>query len=253
MDIAEFEKEIVDVVKVNTNLVTKCREGNYNTKAEDFLFCLSQSELQLFGTDVQQINSNYGILVEGTDQKNITWCYKKPLLTSSAYKLSRLATDEPIKGVIHYQVYDRIPDMFCYIKVLHNPLKPEEMTKCLHDFVASIIKIVQELNEKYYLHKDVRVPNVCFNEKFEPILIDLDLAKYSKSSDTKELFAKDMKVFVDDLLVHCGQVASFDCKKMKNDEFIQQLRLGNCSEELLQKSILTSCKEKIITVIRQRS
>ena len=207
LDIAEFEKEIVDVVKVNTNHVTKCREGNYNTKAEDFLFCLSQSELKLFGTDVQQINSNYGILVEGTDQKNITWCYKKPLLTSSAYKLSRLATDEPIKGVIHYQVYDRIPDMFRYIKVLHNQLKPEEMTKRFHDFVVSIIKIVQKLNEKHYLHKDVRVPNVCFNEKFEPILIDLDLAKYSKSSDTKELFAKDMKVFVDDLLVHCGQVA----------------------------------------------
>ena len=42
----------------------------------------------------------------------------------------------------------------------------------------------------------------------------IDFAKYSKLSDTKELFAKEMRA-LDNLLIQYAQVASFDSKNEK--------------------------------------
>lgn len=52
-------------------------------------------------------------------------------------------------------------------KTKNDPLNNEELASCLFYFTADTQKT---------MHKDVRVPNICFNETFDPVLIDFDFS-----------------------------------------------------------------------------
>ena len=59
-----------------------------------------------------------------------------------------------------------------------SPLKKEQASKCLKQFLFRIATALNELHAKYEIaHLDVRIPNICFLEKnntFQVVLIDLD-------------------------------------------------------------------------------
>ena len=60
----------------------------------------------------------------------------------------------------------------------------------------------------------MRVPNVCFNKSYCPVLID-----FADVSETRrECALKDFKIFNDDVLKHLCQLENFMQNKLNEDE-----------------------------------
>ncbi len=60
--------------------------------------------------------------------------------------------------------------LYKYSRVLYRPLKPAALN-CLQDFVSRVIAALQEFHK---LTLDVRLPNLCINENFDLVFIDVD-------------------------------------------------------------------------------
>ncbi|KAI6654984.1 hypothetical protein LOD99_11446 [Oopsacas minuta] len=58
----------------------------------------------------------------------------------------------------------------------HQPLSQPEAKKCLGDFVEHAIRALRELHGIGFAHSDVRLPNFCFSDQYEAMLIDFDRA-----------------------------------------------------------------------------
>lgn len=58
----------------------------------------------------------------------------------------------------------------------NGPLQVGQAIQCLQGLVKGIKVALDALHAIDLSHNDVRLPNVCFNDKFEPVLIDLDRA-----------------------------------------------------------------------------
>ena len=64
---------------------------------------------------------------------------------------------------------------FKYDRVHYDPMTVEEAKKCLQNFFIEVRSVIGQLHDKYKLaHMDIRLDNICFNQQFKPILIDLD-------------------------------------------------------------------------------
>ena len=68
--------------------------------------------------------------------------------------------------------------MYTYKKVHYSPLTFEEAQECLQGFVSSLMKALEELHLFGLAHYDIRLPNICFYENYEAVLIDLDFCQY---------------------------------------------------------------------------
>ena len=67
--------------------------------------------------------------------------------------------------------------MYKYSRVFYQPLKQEEARACLQDFVRKVVAALQEFHKLNLAHLDVRLPNLCINENFDVVLIDVDFSK----------------------------------------------------------------------------
>ncbi len=67
--------------------------------------------------------------------------------------------------------------LYTYKKVHYSPLTFEEARACLQGFVSSLMKALEELHSFGLAHYDIRLPNICFNESYEAVLIDLDFCQ----------------------------------------------------------------------------
>ena len=70
--------------------------------------------------------------------------------------------------------YHSAERFFFYPKVDFNPMSRDEAKYCLHDLVPKICKCLEDLHKFGYSHRDVRLPNICFDANHCPVLIDLD-------------------------------------------------------------------------------
>ena len=64
--------------------------------------------------------------------------------------------------------------VYCYRKVKFRPLRLEEASQCLRPLLQSVRKAIEELHGYEFSHNDIRLPNICFNEDYEAVLIDID-------------------------------------------------------------------------------
>ena len=64
--------------------------------------------------------------------------------------------------------------IYCYRKVKFRPLRLEEASQCLRPLLRSVSKAIEELHGYNLSHNDIRLPNICFNEDYEAVLIDID-------------------------------------------------------------------------------
>ena len=88
-----------------------------------------------------------------------------------------------IKSKTHLNTFDL--NVFRYPYLPFSPLNRVQASTCLHSLVQGINCALIELHECGLAHNDVRLPNVCFNDKYEPVLIDLDrCSKSGKISTT---------------------------------------------------------------------
>ena len=92
--------------------------------------------------------------------------------------------------------YDTIPHLVLPTKIIwfklnmisifefdaqpHQPLTQNEVSLCLENFIEQAVKALTELHEIGYAHCDVRLPNFCFSNEYEAMLIDFDRIQNAK-------------------------------------------------------------------------
>ena len=128
------------------------------------------------------------------------FCYKKPKYYSDAINLYKLIHYQVTSSYsINYELCCPIMNVFRYKKVKHDPLSYQDAEKYLYELLQELFKVCGVLSSKGIQHSDVRVPNICFNKQYEPVLIDFDDANICKSAVHPQA---DLQVFVDDLIEH---------------------------------------------------
>ena len=106
--------------------------------------------------------------------------------------------------------FKKFDDTVYYAKVPHDPLSIDELVKCLHHFISAIVKVLELVYNADYIHKDVRVPNICFDIKYTPVLIDFDMSFKSDEVCDKQT---DLNKFIKDVVAHARK-----SKKRKHDD-----------------------------------
>ena len=64
--------------------------------------------------------------------------------------------------------------IYQYPKVQYTPLKQEEARRCLGCLVMEIKECIVHLHAIDLSHNDVRLENVCFNDRYQAVFIDVD-------------------------------------------------------------------------------
>ncbi len=139
------------------------------------LMTMSDTDLGTFGQGYRQMVSSTHVVV--TNEKKVVkvlYCSKEQ---NNILKLLR----KNIPGVLSMEEYQIRVDYrgqkpFCYSYPFlpHSPMTCEEAKQCLGDLLARVAKILQELRRMHCSHNDIRLENICFNQHFQPCLIDFD-------------------------------------------------------------------------------
>ncbi len=146
-----------------------------NTPKYDYYVVLTERELQFFGNvmkdTVLQLKSRQSVLLKGAQV-----CYKFPVRVSTSAAL--LIVSQALLGgfAIELTKHSDQYKCFSYEYVSRNPLVEDEVELCLGDFVCKVAQQILALHQCEFAHLDLRIDNICFNDNFEPILIDLDRA-----------------------------------------------------------------------------
>lgn len=69
------------------------------------------------------------------------------------------------------------PLCFIFPLVKYSPISQFEVAKCAKNFTETAAECIEQLHGLGYAHCDIRLPNICFNEQFNAVLIDLDRAE----------------------------------------------------------------------------
>ena len=90
------------------------------------------------------------------------------------------AVDQAEKPPKHFVVARSCPStarkVFMYPIVPHSPLEVKDACKVLRTLSEKIKAALDELHGHGFTHNDVRLPNICFSDQLDAVLIDLDRA-----------------------------------------------------------------------------
>ena len=112
--------------------------------------------------------------------KSGDYVYKAIYSTTEFKNLTLVPQDHHPHFIVPERYANDLPSVFKYRYLPFSPLKRDQASKCLHNLVKGIDAALEALHECGLAHNDVRLPNVCFNERFQPVLIDLDRCSKSK-------------------------------------------------------------------------
>ena len=106
------------------------------------------------------------------------------------------------------------------------------------------MKIIQELHKINVVHRDIRVPNICFDDKHTPVLIDFDFSMMSSSQKLKE---DDTKNFIDDVINHMCATDKYKGQEevLPKDPFLKTLMKGELDDELIEQSVIAKHQKTI--------
>ena len=146
-----------------------------------FLVPLSQVDLDLFrdganGSPVQ-LPSKESILVRhGMDY------FKSP---AKLYDFSHLqyvaSTIPPALPTIKLHIVEVGNAVFFkYRGIPYGPLTTKEARSCLYDLVPKLVQVLKSLHDGGWAHQDIRLDNICFDQQYMPVFIDLD--RFRKST-----------------------------------------------------------------------
>ena len=63
---------------------------------------------------------------------------------------------------------------------MHDPLSYDESKKCLFHLIPQVYEASVKLKKEHIIHMDLCLPNICFDEKYNVIIIDLDMENLDK-------------------------------------------------------------------------
>lgn len=237
LNLDEVGRELVDALLTNKMVCQNLDpHPNFN-----YIVFLSDQEIE--GKWKRQgyklHKSKFGILLMNENK-----CLKKPLYKSHYSRIEILYLRNTIKpGSIHHiPTYSLVKDgFFTYDKVPHDPLSLGEAKLCSCKLVKKVHQIIQDLHNEGIMHHDLRLPNICFDATFNPVLIDLEF-----SEDFEPEFSDcDMEMFGEELK------AVFSLEK-NEDEFLNKFTLGVYDTEELKHSVVATGRETVRDVIRRR-
>ena len=172
---AEVRREILEAVSSFAVL------NNTQMYMDRVLMKLSTEDLEKFnGINPKQIPSQGSILVSCGDSifKLPLWNLPVAVLNFVVSRLTVVALSRPSQNAITRQLQPALLSetyFFKYDRVHYDPMTAEEAKKCLQHFFSEVRSVIGQLHDTYKLaHMDIRLDNICFNQQFKPILIDLD-------------------------------------------------------------------------------
>ena len=133
---------------------------------------LREEEISHFGPGAIQIESYNAILIKAGDLM-----HKIPLWSQYVASLKSVWGKDLCPYIILESTVGGVR-VFTYPYVKHSPLKVHEATKCLvsyRSFYRSLSNAIEKLHRDLKIaHMDIRLENICFNELFDVVFIDVD-------------------------------------------------------------------------------
>ena len=244
-DLSDFPKQLVNAIEHNSDILQACKKSSIKKVSETYIVTLNDKELSEFGENAKQCASKFAVLCEAKNECGIIECFKKPMLTSSCLQLARIT--QPSNFRVHYEMHDEVKKMVKYAKVKYDPLTYKEAKECLCDLIHKVVYASVQLNKEEIQHNDLRLPNICFDENYSLILIDLDLSDSSSREKAKEINKDELKIFAKDL------IKNLEDEDLRYDEFISKFCEGIFDEKLLQSSLIMKFQKSVREVISQRT
>ena len=164
--------------------VEKAMQLEFQPIHEDNQLCylkLSKQDIETFeyendGKHFRQVQTWLSILLTN-DKVYIKLCPKEVsvnLFTLGFIALSNKCDNTSFPLLIP-ELHGTVANSFVYPALPYQPLSYEEAKECLADLVKKVSSALQKIHHILRLaHLDVRLPNICFREKGEPVLIDPD-------------------------------------------------------------------------------
>lgn len=125
-----------------------------------------------------QLRSTSHIIVECCNSHFIHKIIYDPVEEKTHFHVIRNLT--PMDHVITPEIFrnrelgNALLTVYKYQKVRYSPLSAEKARMCLQGLVTSFKVALDELHALQTSHNDARLPNVCFNDKYEAVIIDVD-------------------------------------------------------------------------------
>ena len=186
------EKEFSEAGEVKEAIVSVIQKFQQLDHANEckarVIIRLSAAELQLFGQSATQYPSRQAVLVKagGHFYKSPVSTLEMSTLQTTVLVIEKVALLQAQRlcasPVIHLEecsvlATDQSLRYYKYPCVSYDPLHVEQAKRCLSRFFFEVLEALNFLHQDYNLaHMDVRLENICFNENFKPVLIDLDRA-----------------------------------------------------------------------------
>ena len=151
-----------------------------------FVLQLSTEDLQQFGNGAFQFESRNSILIKSSSENKM---YKFPLDMHQYYRMSkcchmlsivhRLASINTTAAVINLSETEVLQRRcFTYQCLPHNPLTCSEARQCLINLYSDVCAAIHTLHDNLHLaHLDIRLDNICFDQQYKPVFIDIDRAE----------------------------------------------------------------------------
>ena len=178
-----FAVELHLAIKRNLKVLQDCQYKNAPQCSKAFILCLSEREMSVFGCNPVQRYAKFGLLFgEGK-----TYCCTKPKYENTLSTLLALHHRKPLDFSIEYKFHQEVPNVFTYEKVKYGPLQYKDAVKCLYDLLTKLKVVCESLACQSICHNDIRIPNICFNEPFEIVLIDFDKTTLSEGNSFMDL------------------------------------------------------------------
>ena len=163
---------------------------SYSLPAFHAMIRLSTEEVQVLATLISdrpvgfiQVTSSRHVMI--TDNNTvIKLVYSHQESESLNFFISQLRGCSHLDRVIKLELLrNRIEFGMCvfkYPRVEYAPLSREEARECLKCLVKEIRECIEELHRIGVTHNDLRLENICFNDQYKAVLIDMDRC-YSSS------------------------------------------------------------------------
>ena len=139
------------------------------------LMLLSQDELNGLSSDAPvQLPSQRNIVVADAKYIYKVLCDVESVMNLALLYVHRGRAGQPKHFVLPCPFQQ--DTLFKYEKVHYSPLEVKDARKVLQTLSEKIKAALDELHEQGFMHCDVRLPNICFNEQLDAVLIDVDRA-----------------------------------------------------------------------------
>ena len=248
-DLSGFPDVLVNAIKHNSKILQACKESSIKKDSETYFVTLNDEELSEFGENAKQCASKFAVLCEAKNECGIIKCFKKPKLSRSCLKLALIT--QPSEYRVHYEMHNKFKDMVKYTKVKYDPLTYKEAKECLCDLICKVVNVSLQLNKEGIQHNDLRLPNICFDENYKLIVIDLDLSNNSLPEKAEKINKYELKKFANDLI---DKLEDENLRiRLKRDKFMCEFCDGIFDEELLHSSLITKFQKSVQDVISQRT